>query len=338
MSDRMASWLDDVRVLIYDESRWDLIAPNGSLDDFPNVLVWFAILKELDEDARALRRRLKVVVLPDLDQRDPQRLALVGIGKALSEICVAKRIFRNGKMRKDRDRSARKVLKGIHEHVVEVAGAVKRCRDVFREAEHPFDAPENEFRRDGAKWVLRYGGESARIKDYKGLAYLAESLARPNQYIPAPELIQRVDGMAATSEDDKSVAILDEDRLSVVVSGAGPPIDRQTAAAYRKGLEEARADAEDAEARGDDEAAKEAWRRLDQLKKEMSRNYNYAGRERDPSDPRERSRKAVYSVINRAIKRIDNEMPLLAKHLRESVKNSGGSFVYNPEHSADWVL
>jgi hypothetical protein len=354
MSDRMTFWLDDVRVFLHDGGRrGKLLDPRRNVDDVSiNYIAFSALGKELDEGARALRLRLKVVVFPALDERDPRRSALIGIGKALSELRFATRLTWDDPRRvsKGRSRLGNKVLKDPCEHVAEVAIAFDRCRTVFGEAEHLFVTPENEFRRDGETWVLKYGDESARVKPSKGLAYIKELIEHPRKHIDATELIQRVGGMAATSEDDQIGeddqgleaatvgAALREDGLSVTVGGASLPRDSATEDAWRKALDQLQDGVDGAKASGDAEEITKAQSRLNVFKKERSRHYNYMGRERDYSDPREKARNAVSGAIGRAKNILEREIPLLGKHIRNSVKGSGAAFAYNPEHSVDWAL
>jgi hypothetical protein len=333
----MAFWLDDVRVFLDDGGRrGKVLDPRRNVDDVSiNYIAFSALGKELDEGARALRLRLKVVVFPALDERDPRRSALIGIGKALSELRFATRLTWDDPRRvsKGRSRLGNKVLKDPCEHVAEVAIAFDRCRTVFGEAEHLFVTPENEFRRDGETWVLKYGDESARVKPSKGLAYIKELIEHPRKHIDATELIQRIGGVA-----DTCGAVFREDGLWETIGGASSPRDRRTAEAYRQGLAEAKTEAENAEERGDAVEAKKAWQRFEDIKKALNREYNDKGRERDSSDPREKARKAVGNAIDRAKRKLECEIPLLGEHIRRSVKSSGAGFVYNPEHQVTWDL
>jgi hypothetical protein len=214
-----------------------------------------------------------------------------------------------------------------------VTVAFDRCRTVFREAEHLFVTPENEFRRDGAMWVLKYEGQSAKLKHRKGFPYIKELNEHPTKHVDAVELIQRYGGAAGTCE-----AVLREDGLLETIGGASLPRDRETGEAWGKALDLLQEEVDDANASGDTERITEAQSRLDLFKKERSRHYNYRGVERDSSDPREKARKAVGNAIHRAIKVIDKEMPLLGRHLGKSIKSSRGSFVYNPERQVTWNL
>src|SRR5262249_27482636 len=54
------------------------------------------------------------------------------------------------------------------------------------------------FRREGEFWMLAYRGTTLRLKDVKGLAYLAFLLAHPGERFHVHDLIARVEGVADT--------------------------------------------------------------------------------------------------------------------------------------------
>ncbi len=54
-----------------------------------------------------------------------------------------------------------------------------------------------EFRREGEFWTIAYGGATFRLKDAKGLHYIAYLLAHPGQRIHVLDLVQAVEGSAA---------------------------------------------------------------------------------------------------------------------------------------------
>lgn len=50
------------------------------------------------------------------------------------------------------------------------------------------------FRRDGDIWALEYGGIVLRLRDARGLWYLAQLLARPGEAVPVEELVAAAPG------------------------------------------------------------------------------------------------------------------------------------------------
>jgi hypothetical protein len=57
------------------------------------------------------------------------------------------------------------------------------------------------FKRKGEFWTIAYGAANFRLKDVKGLAYMAFLLAHPGERIHVHELIARVDGVADKVSD-----------------------------------------------------------------------------------------------------------------------------------------
>jgi hypothetical protein len=83
----------------------------------------------------------------------------------------------------------------------------------------PRPAPAGEapsFRREGELWTIGWGGRSVRLRDAKGLRYLARLLTRPGADIPAVELVAFGEG-AADPEADESPdgAAVERSRQSV---------------------------------------------------------------------------------------------------------------------------
>lgn len=84
---------------------------------------------------------------------------------------------------------------------------------------------------------------------------------------------------------------------------AGALLDAQAKAAYRRRLQDLRADADEAEAMGDGERAARARQEIDALAHELARAVGLGGRDRRAAAPAERARVNV----SRAIKNGDLE-------------------------------
>ena len=50
------------------------------------------------------------------------------------------------------------------------------------------------FRREGEYWSIAHGEESLRLRDSKGLRYVASLLARPGQEVHVLDLVAAVEG------------------------------------------------------------------------------------------------------------------------------------------------
>jgi tetratricopeptide (TPR) repeat protein len=94
---------------------------------------------------------------------------------------------------------------GVRGRVLE--GEDKRQSDTTpTPREVPLSSPQsstpNVFRRDGEHWTLAYRGTVCRLKNAKGLHYLAFLLQHPEQEFLATEMIVIVDGLGMTREPD----------------------------------------------------------------------------------------------------------------------------------------
>ena len=156
------------------------------------------------------------------------------------------------------------------------------------------------LRRDGADWVLDAGDEHARLRDSRGLHYLARLLAKPGAEIAASALVVGQDAGPARS--------------------AGPVLDRQAAAAYRARLDElvAAADAADRAGDRDQAAAIEAERAA--ILAQLRSGLGLGGRAREFSSEDERARVSVTKALRAAVDRMADSAPLCAGHLRASIR------------------
>jgi hypothetical protein len=132
------------------------------------------------------------------------------------------------------------------------------------------------FRKEGEYWTVGYGNTAFRLKDTKGLAYLAHLLRHPGTEFHVLDL---VGGMAAGSgEDEPRVRIprgYDElQKAGINITGlgdAGQMLDEQAKSAYRRRLSELREKLEEAKEFGNTERAKTAEAEIDALTGELSR-------------------------------------------------------------------
>jgi hypothetical protein len=176
---------------------------------------------------------------------------------------------------------------------------------------------------DGIWWVGRDGGPSA-VRDMRGLRYLHLLLSRPGVDVPALALSDAVAGNVAARAVD---------------ADAGPLLDRQALAAYRRRLGEL--DAELAEARAHADLGREE--RLDHerdaLLDQLRTATGLGGRARAAGGTHERARVAVRKAIAAAIDRVAALDPSLGRLLADTV-TTGATCRYapDPDRPVRWVL
>jgi hypothetical protein len=188
-------------------------------------------------------------------------------------------------------------------------------------------APVATLRLEGEIWTVT-GVETVRLKDRKGLQYLATLLERPDVEIHAIDLVggpidaaARGRGVAATTGNGD---------LTVADGGdAGALLDDAAKAAYRQRLDELREDLDEAERFHDVERAARLREELDFISAELARAVGLGGRDRRAGNAAERARVNVTRAIRGAVRAIAEHDARLGHHLERSVR-TGVFCAYQP--------
>jgi tetratricopeptide (TPR) repeat protein len=173
------------------------------------------------------------------------------------------------------------------------------------------------FRREGDVWSIEFAGQVVRVRDARGLRHLSRLLSDPAREFHVLDLV------AAESGGSPAPPLGD----------AGPLLDDQAKAAYRRRLREIDADLDDARAAGDAEREAQAEHERAFLLRELSRAVGLGGRDRRASAASERARVAVTRAVRQAIARIGEHHPALGEHLRHAIR-TGTYCAYNPDPRA----
>jgi hypothetical protein len=180
---------------------------------------------------------------------------------------------------------------------------------------------------DGRGWTISQGGTRARLGDSKGLRYLALLVSQPGVEHHALDLVDRVEGVAASGGVDRR-------RLG----DAGEQLDGQARAAYRLRVEELRADIDEALAIGRLESAEALQVELDALVAELSRAFGLGGRDRRAASAVERARLNVTRAVRTAIRRVADVLPEAGGALDRTVR-TGTYCCYRPaDGEPRWVV
>ncbi|BCB84151.1 ATP-binding protein [Phytohabitans suffuscus] len=182
--------------------------------------------------------------------------------------------------------------------------------------------PDNEFRLDGAVWVLGYGGHQVHMPDAKGLRDLHLLLGAPGRDVPAVQLLSPEGG-------------------AVVVAarrmGGDPVLDDEAKAQYKQRLGWLDDEIDRAASRGDDRRAAALDQERRALIDELRAATGLGGRTRRLGDEAERARKTVTARIRDTLRRLDESHPGLATHLRAAV-STGATCRYDPPSGVTWRL
>jgi tetratricopeptide (TPR) repeat protein len=191
------------------------------------------------------------------------------------------------------------------------------------------------FRRESGFWTIVFDGEVLRIKDSRGLAYLACLLRTPRQDIHVLDLVVGVSGGMVVGDGAASVEDRGGLRYDHALGDAGPMADEKAREDYRRRLAEI--DAELAEAEEFNDLGRTPRLRLEreEIAAELKRAYGLNGRLRVTSSAAERARISVRNRITATIERIGRAHPSLRRHLEAAVR-TGTYCSYRPERPVPW--
>jgi tetratricopeptide (TPR) repeat protein len=185
------------------------------------------------------------------------------------------------------------------------------------------------FRREGEYWSISFDGQSFRLRDSKGLRYLAVLLAAPGREVHALELVGSERGGAARKPED----------LPSVEGDAGGVLDAEAKKAYRRRIEELEAEAQEAREWNDPARAAKAEEELEFLVHELAGAVGLGGRDRRTRSAAERARVNVTRAIKAALDRIDEHSAALGRHLASTIRTGiYCSYAPDPRVPITWQL
>ena len=191
--------------------------------------------------------------------------------------------------------------------------------------------PDDEclFRREGEYWTVGYGGVTRRLKDMKGLGYIAHLIAHPGHRIHVLDLFAQVGGSGAAPHP---TADLDAEDLEIVSDphDASEVLDSRARAEYRQRLSELHAELEEAERNNDIGRAERTRNEQDSLTDGLRSALGLGGRSRRFTAETERARGTVSKSIRVSLERIRRSHPKLGDHLSTCIR-TGYFCAYLPD-------
>ena len=196
-------------------------------------------------------------------------------------------------------------------------------------------AADARFRHEGDFWTIAYEGQMFRLRDVKGLHYIASLLASPGRDLHVLELVSAATGRPV----DAHARLAERELVGSWPSDLGPLLDDRAKEDYGRRLQELEEELEEARRWGDPERAARLEEELDLLSQELARAVGLRGRDRSFSTPVERARISVTKAIRTAIRLIGKHCPDLAAHLDASIQ-TGRFCSYAPPGapSPSWSL
>jgi tetratricopeptide (TPR) repeat protein len=187
------------------------------------------------------------------------------------------------------------------------------------------------FRSDGEIWTVRFAEEPFRVRDTKGMGYLARLLGEPGRELHVLDLA----GGAPTAS---SVATTEGLRADAG-DGAGPLLDAEAKAAYRERLVDLRAELAQAEEWADSERATRLRGEMEFLVAEVGAAVGLGGRDRMAASATERARVSVTRAIRGAMDRLAAQDAALGRHLEATVRTGTFcSYTPDPRVPMGWEL
>jgi len=187
---------------------------------------------------------------------------------------------------------------------------------------------ESLFLQHNDYWTIRYHGHTAFVKDSRGLHCLALLLRYPGSEFHVSELLACLILGAPTPVP----VVTASRRLRDAAAGfseAGPVLDAQAKAEYKRRLKDLRQELEEAERFNDFYRAAKAQEEIHAISQQLAFAIGLAGRDRKTSSEAERARSAVTKRIKRAIRKIGEAIPSLGHHLSARIR-AGYFCSYNP--------
>ncbi|MDQ4089950.1 MAG: tetratricopeptide repeat protein, partial [Actinomycetota bacterium] len=218
---------------------------------------------------------------------------------------------------------------GLTQQLVSSRGAPEAVASIARSIEAP---SRPSFRQEGDVWAIGYGDQLIRLRDAKGLHFLARLLREPGREFHVLDL--------GREGGDLRIHVGVREHMpmgrATDIGDAGPLLDAKAKAAYRRRLEELEEELDEAQAFNDPERAARAETELEALKGELARAVGLGGRDRTAASSAERARLNVTRAIRSVVERIGAVHPKLGEHLRLTVRT--GTFCsYQPDPAAPVV-
>ena len=181
-------------------------------------------------------------------------------------------------------------------------------------------------------WMIRYHGHTALLKSTRGLRCLAVLLRNPGREFHVSELVVSLmqapipaSGVTARGR----LRYVGEQLVAAKFSDAGPVLDAQAKAQYKRRLNDLQQELNQAEQFNDFVRGIKAQDEMHAIAQHLASAVGLGGRDRKTASDAERARSAVTKRVKKAVQKIGAAIPSLGHHLTARIK-TGYFFSYNP--------
>jgi tetratricopeptide (TPR) repeat protein len=175
-------------------------------------------------------------------------------------------------------------------------------------------------------WTASHDGTTARLRDTKGMRYLAELVSNPGSERHALDLVDRVEGV---SVDGPSRAALGD---------AGELVDGRARSAYRRRIEELREQIDDALSAEQVETAQSLQDELDALVRQLAAAFGLGGRARRAASVAERARLNVTRALRTATAAVAELLPGPGEELDARIRTGLYSCYEPADGEVRWIV
>lgn len=193
---------------------------------------------------------------------------------------------------------------------------------------HPVTHPAvGVFYRDGELWLVGTDGATSRLRDTKGLHYIAYLLRRPGQEVHSFDLAIQPMGTAVPEPGGNASGM---ETLHLSRQSAGQTLDARARAEYRERLADLRRDLNDAATNHDVGQISRLQTEIGFIEQELTHAVGLGGRHRRAGSPAEKARLNVSRAIRAVVRRIAAKNPQLGRYLETTIK-TGTCCCYEPD-------
>jgi tetratricopeptide (TPR) repeat protein len=197
----------------------------------------------------------------------------------------------------------------------------------------PAAAGPSIFRKEGEYWTVVFDSDAFRLKDTKGMRYLARLLAEPDREFHVLDLVGEGSAVSLRPADGEVLSRAD------ALGAGGALLDPQAKAAYRRRLQELEEELKDARSMGDADRAERARTEREFIARELAAAVGLGGRDRMAVSASERARVSVTRAVKSAVARIKEHSSGLGDHLVATVRTGTYcSYTPDPRVPVSWKL
>jgi pimeloyl-ACP methyl ester carboxylesterase len=198
-----------------------------------------------------------------------------------------------------------------------------RDRGPTVDADAPGPSSRAVFRREADYWTISSGRTVMRLKDAKGLHYIAYLLARPGCEVFAGVLAT----LGTMPDDGHKTLARGESRRDL--GDAGPLLDAKAREQYRRRIADLDDDLEEAVRLNDTGRAERLRAEVEAVREQVAAAVGFGARDRKAASHAERARLMVTKAIKTALEKIRANDRALGRHLATSI-TTGTCCVYDP--------